>query len=124
RHIGLNAGVPQEVPALTLNRLCGSGAQAVVSAAQHILLGEADIVLAGGAENMSMSPYANFTQRFSKAKMGSMQFEDMLLATLTDQYTGNGMGMTAEKLAEQYDISRDAQDEFAVESNQRAAKAV
>ncbi|WP_341962281.1 acetyl-CoA C-acetyltransferase [Planococcus maritimus] len=123
RHIGLNAGVPQEVPALTLNRLCGSGAQAVVSAAQHILLGEADIVLAGGAENMSMSPYANFTQRFSKAKMGPMQFEDMLLATLTDQYTGSGMGMTAEKLAEQYDISREAQDEFAVESNQRAAKA-
>lgn len=124
RHIGLKAGVPKEVAALTLNRLCGSGAQAIVSAAQHILLEEANLVLAGGAENMSMSPYSNFAQRFSKAKMGNFQFEDMLSATLTDQYTGNGMGMTAEKLSEQYDISRQEQDEFAVESNQRAAKAV
>lgn len=123
RHIGLKAGVPQEVPALTLNRLCGSGAQAVVTAAQHILLGEADLVLAGGVENMSMSPYSNFDQRFSKSKMGNLQFEDMLTATLTDQYTGSGMGMTAEKLAEQYDISREEQDAFAVESNQRAARA-
>lgn len=124
RHIGLKAGVPKEVPALTLNRLCGSGAQAVVTAAQHILLGEADLVLAGGAENMSMSPYASFDQRFSKSKMGNLQFEDMLSATLTDQYTGSGMGMTAEKLAEQYNISREEQDAFSVQSNQRAAKAV
>src|SRR5699024_12711763 len=87
RHIGLKAGVPKEVPALTLNRLCGSGAQAVVTAAQHILLGEADLVLAGGAENMSMAPYANFKQRFGGSKMGDMKFDDMLLATLTDQYT-------------------------------------
>ncbi len=123
RHIGLKAGVPKEVPALTLNRLCGSGAQAVVTAAQHILLGEADIVLAGGAENMSMAPFANFTQRFNGAKMGNLQFEDMLTATLTDQYTGAGMGMTAEKLAEQYSISREEQDAFAVESHQRAARA-
>lgn len=124
RHIGLKAGVPKEVPALTLNRLCGSGAQAVVTAAQHILLGEADLVLAGGAENMSMSPYASFDQRFSKSKMGNLQFEDMLSATLTDQHTGSGMGMTAEKLAEQYNISREEQDAFSVQSNQRAAKAV
>lgn len=124
RHIGLHAGVPKEVPALTLNRLCGSGAQSVVSAAQHILLGEADIVLAGGAENMSMAPYANFKQRFGGSKMGDMKFDDMLLATLTDQYTGSGMGMTAEKLSEQHDISREEQDAFAVQSNQRAAKAV
>lgn len=123
RHIGLKAGVPKEVPALTLNRLCGSGAQAVVAAAQHILLGEADLVLAGGAENMSMSPYSNFDQRFSKSKMGNLQFADMLTATLTDQYTGSGMGMTAEKLAEQYNISREEQDAFAVESNQKAARA-
>lgn len=124
RHIGLKAGVPQEVPALTLNRLCGSGMQAVVTAAQHILLGEADIVLAGGAENMSQSPYSNFEQRFSGSKLGNLQFEDMLQATLTDQYTGSGMGMTAEKLSEQYSISREEQDAFAVESNWRAAKAV
>ena len=78
RHIGLKAGVPEEVPALTLNRLCGSGMQSVVSAAQHILLGEAEIVLAGGAENMSQSPYANFEQRFSGSKLGNLQFEDML----------------------------------------------
>lgn len=123
RHIGLKAGVPQEVPALTLNRLCGSGMQSIVSAAQHILLGEADIVLAGGAENMSQSPYSNFEQRFGGSKMGNLQFEDMLQATLTDQYTGSGMGLTAEKLAEQYDISREEQDAFSIESNQRAAKA-
>jgi len=124
RHIGLNAGVPQEVPALTLNRLCGSGMQSIVSAAQSILLREADIILAGGAENMSQSPYSNFEQRFSEAKLGNLQFEDMLQATLVDQYTGSGMGMTAEKLSEQYSISREEQDAFAIESNHRAAKAV
>ncbi|MEH7331879.1 acetyl-CoA C-acetyltransferase [Neobacillus drentensis] len=124
RHIGLKSGVPQEVPALTLNRLCGSGLQAVVSAAQHILVGDANVVLAGGAENMSQSPYANFTQRFGGAKMGNLAFDDMLLETLTDQYTGCGMGLTAEKLAEMYEISREEQDAFTVESNQRAARAV
>ena len=123
RHIGLKAGVPQEVPALTLNRLCGSGMQSVVTAAQHILLGEADVVLAGGAENMSQSPYSNFEQRFGGAKMGNIQFVDMLQATLTDQYTGSGMGMTAEKLADQYTISREEQDAFSVLSNERAAAA-
>ena len=123
RHIGLKAGVPQEVPALTLNRLCGSGMQSVVTAAQHILLGEADVVLAGGAENMSQSPYSNFEQRFGGAKMGNLQFVDMLQATLTDQYTGSGMGMTAEKLADQYSISREEQDAFSVLSNERATAA-
>ncbi|MEG0384325.1 MAG: acetyl-CoA C-acetyltransferase [Solibacillus sp.] len=123
RHIGLHAGVPQEVPALTLNRLCGSGMQAIVTGAQHILLGEAQIVLAGGAENMSQSPYANFEQRFGGAKMGALKFQDMLQSTLTDQYTGSGMGLTAEKLAEQYEISREEQDAFAIESNHRAAQA-
>lgn len=123
RHIGLKAGVPKEVPALTLNRLCGSGTQAVVSAAQMIQLGEAEIVLAGGAENMSMAPYANFSSRFHQAKLGPMKFEDMLLSTLTDDYTGNGMGMTAEKLSEMYDISRDEQDAFSALSHKRAAAA-
>ncbi|MCH7320601.1 acetyl-CoA C-acetyltransferase [Solibacillus sp. MA9] len=123
RHIGLHAGVPQDVPALTLNRLCGSGMQAIVSGAQHILLGEAQIVLAGGAENMSQSPYANFEQRFGGVKMGALKFQDMLQSTLTDQYTGSGMGLTAEKLAEQYEIPREEQDAFAIESNQRAAQA-
>ena len=123
RHIGLYAGVPQEVPALTQNRLCGSGMQSVVTAAQQILLGEANAVLAGGAENMSQSPYANFEQRFGGAKIGDLKFIDMLSATLTDQYTGNGMGMTAEKLAEEYSISREEQDEFALLSHTRAAAA-
>lgn len=123
RHIGLYAGVPKEVPALTLNRLCGSGMQSIVSAAQMIQLGEGEVVLAGGAENMSQSPYSNFEQRFSGSKLGNLQFTDMLLATLTDQYTGSGMGLTAEKLAEQYTISREEQDAFALLSNERAAKA-
>lgn len=123
RHIGLKAGVPKEVPALTLNRLCGSGTQALVSAAQLIQLGEADIVLAGGAENMSMAPFASFSSRFHQNKLGAMKFEDMVMATLTDEYTGNGMGMTAENLSDQYSISREEQDAFAVESHQRAAQA-
>lgn len=123
RHIGLYAGVPKEIPALTLNRLCGSGMQSVVSAAQMIQLGEGEVVLAGGAENMSQAPYSNFEQRFTTAKMGNFQFVDMLQATLTDQYTGSGMGLTAEKLAEQYTISREEQDEFAILSNNRAAAA-
>ena len=123
RHIGLYAGVPQEVPALTLNRLCGSGLQTLVTGAQQILLGEADVVLAGGAENMSQAPYSNFKQRFSGAKMGNLEFVDMLGATLTDQYTGNGMGMTAEKLSDQYSISREEQDEFALLSHTRATAA-
>lgn len=123
RHIGLYADVPQEVPALTLNRLCGSSLQSVVTGAQQILLGEAEVVLAGGAENMSQAPYSNFKQRFSGAKMGNLEFVDMLGATLTDQYTGNGMGMTAEKLADQYSIGREEQDAFALLSHERAAAA-
>ena len=123
RHIGLKAGVPKEVPALTLNRLCGSGMQSVVSAAQHLLLGEGNVILAGGAENMSQSPYSNFEQRFNGAKMGNLQFIDMLQATLTDQYTGSGMGLTAEKLAEIHNISREEQDKFALLSHLRASKA-
>ncbi|MET3683347.1 acetyl-CoA acetyltransferase family protein [Alkalibacillus flavidus] len=124
RHIGLKSGIPERVPALTLNRLCGSGLQSVVSAAQQIALQESDVVLAGGAENMSQSPLSNFKQRFKGVKMGDLTFTDMLSATLTDEYTGNGMGMTAEKLSEQYDISREAQDAYAVESHKRAANAV
>ena len=123
RHIGLKAGVPQEVPALTLNRLCGSGMQSIVTAAQHILLGEADVILAGGAENMSQSPYSTFTQRFNAPKLGNLQLIDMLQATLTDKYTGEGMGMTAEKLADIHSISRKDQDEFAILSHERAAAA-
>lgn len=120
RHIGLGANIPEEVGALTVNRLCGSGVQSIVSGAQSILLNESEINLVGGAENMSMSPYANFNNRFVGPKMGNLQYEDMLQATLTDAYTGSGMGLTAEKLAKQYNISRDDQDIFAMESNKRA----
>ncbi|MFD1039820.1 acetyl-CoA C-acetyltransferase [Virgibacillus byunsanensis] len=123
RHIGLLSGIPQEIPALTLNRLCGSGMQAAVTAVQHILVGDANIVLAGGTENMSQSPYSNFKQRFGGSKMGDLAFEDMLLATLNDEYTGMGMGMTAEKLAEKYDISREEQDQLSIESHNSAKKA-
>lgn len=123
RHISLLAGIPQEVPALTVNRLCGSGMQSVVSAAQQILLGEAHVVLAGGAENMSQSPYSNFEQRFGGSKLGDLKFVDMLQATLTDNYIGIGMGLTAEKLAQQYTISREEQDAYALQSHTRAAAA-
>lgn len=121
RHIALLAGLPEEVPALTLNRLCGSGLQAVISGAQEIQLGESQIVLAGGTENMSQAPFSNFEQRSQSSKMGNIQFEDMLQATLTDQYTGMGMGMTAENLAEKYAITREQQDAYAVLSHERAA---
>lgn len=124
RHIGLGADIPEEVPALTLNRLCGSGLQSVISAAQSILLEESNISLVGGTENMSMSPYSNFTNRFYGPKMGNFEYIDMLQATLTDAYTGSGMGLTAEKLAEQYDISRTEQDVYAMESNKRTEIAV
>lgn len=123
RHIGLYTGVPIETPALTVNRLCGSGMQAVVSAAQSLLLKEGKSALVGGAENMSMSPHADFKTRAHGAKMGGMTFNDMLLSTLTDAYTGKGMGITAENLAVKYEITRDQQDEYAALSHQRAAQA-
>ncbi|WP_209123248.1 acetyl-CoA C-acetyltransferase [Alkalihalobacillus sp. BA299] len=124
RHIALKAGVSIDTPALTVNRLCGSGMQSIVSAAQSIRLGESNLALVGGAENMTMSPHANFSSRFSGVKYGNFQFEDMLLSTLTDQYTGSGMGVTAENLAEKYEISREEQDEFALLSQQRATEAI
>lgn len=124
RHIGLKAGVSIETPALTVNRLCGSGMQAVISVAQSMILKESELALVGGAENMTMSPHANFTSRFSGVKYGNFAFEDMLLSTLTDQYAGIGMGITAENLAEKYEITREEQDEFALESQHKAKKAI
>lgn len=122
RHIALKSGVPLESPALTVNRLCGSGLQAVVSAAQSLSLGDGNVALSGGADNMSLTPHALRGSRFG-TKLGSPVVDDMLTATLTDEYTGCGMGITAENLAEKYNISRDEQDEFAYISQQRAAKA-
>lgn len=123
RHVALKSGVPIEAPALTLNRLCGSGLQAIVSGAQEILLNDAEMALVGGTENMSQAPYANFEQRFGGSKMGDLKFNDMLSSSLHDEYVGAGMGMTAENLAEKYELTREEQDAFAVLSHQRAKKA-
>lgn len=122
RHISLKTGLPEETPALTMNRLCGSGLQAVISAAQTISLGEAQTALAGGTENMSQSPHVLRNTRFGTG-LKSPQMDDMLWATLSDEYIGSGMGVTAENLAERYDISRAEQDEFAYRSQQKAAAA-
>ncbi|WP_010647525.1 acetyl-CoA C-acetyltransferase [Oceanobacillus massiliensis] len=122
RHIAIKAGIPLSSPALTVNRLCGSGLQSVVSAAQSIMLGEGQVALAGGVENMSQSPYALRGSRFG-TKLRTPQVDDMLWAALTDEYIGSGMGNTAENLAEKYSISREEQDEYAFLSHQRAAAA-
>lgn len=123
RHTAIKAGVPVESPAMLVNRLCGSGLQAVVSGVQSILSGDGEIGLVGGIENMSMSPHASYTARFSPQKFGSVIFEDMLQQTLTDQMIGDGMGITAENLAEQYGITREEQDAFSLLSHQRAQAA-
>jgi acetyl-CoA acyltransferase 2 len=123
RHTALKAGVPASVPAMLVNRLCGSGMQAAVSAMQNLRDQGEGIALCGGIENMSQSPHASFTHRFHNQKFGAIAFEDMLLQTLSDEYIGCGMGITAENLAKQYNISREEQDEFASYSHQRAAEA-
>jgi acetyl-CoA C-acetyltransferase len=123
RHTALASGVPAEVPAMLVNRLCGSGMQAVVSAVQNLRDSEDGIALCGGIENMSQSPHATFTHRFQAQKFGAISFEDMLLNTLSDEYLGYGMGITAENLAKQFQISREEQDEYASLSHERSAKA-
>ncbi|MGX1099431.1 beta-ketothiolase BktB [Amorphus sp. MBR-141] len=123
RVAAIEAGVPETVPALTLNRLCGSGLQAVVSAAQMILLGDADVALAGGAESMSRAPFASADARFGK-RMGDAALTDVLLATLQGPFGEGHMGVTAENVAGDYGIGRDEQDRFAVESQRRAARAI
>ena len=123
RHVGLYAGVPQAVPALTLNRLCGSGFQAVVSAAEQILTGQANVVLCGGTENMSMAPHVVYGLR-NGARFGKApQMQDLLWECLTDTNTGMPMAITAENLAEKYNITRDEADEYGLLSQQRWAAA-
>ncbi|ARI75623.1 acetyl-CoA C-acetyltransferase [Halobacillus mangrovi] len=122
RHIALNTGLPITSPALAVNRLCGSGLQSVVSAAQSIQLGEGELALAGGVDSMSLAPYALRGSRFG-TKLGTPKVDDTLWAALTDEYIGAGMGVTGENLAEKYEISRESQDEFATLSHQRAADA-
>ena len=122
RHVGLQAGLPIEVPALTVNRLCGSGMQAVVSAAQMIQLGEANTVLAGGMEAMSQAPHVIRGARWGLG-LGEGKMEDSLLVALLDTYCGLNMANTAELYAEQQQISREMMDEFAVRSQKLAASA-
>ena len=119
RHIGLRAGVPHDVPALTLNRLCGSGFQAIITGAEQILTGQASVVLAGGTENMSMAPHVMHGLR-DGAKFGRPPaLKDLLWECLTDTQTGMPMAMTAEKLAEQYGLTREQVDEVAMASQER-----
>jgi acetyl-CoA acetyltransferase family protein len=122
RHVGLNAGLPIEVPALTVNRLCGSGIQSAVNGAQLLLLGEADIVLTGGMENMTQAPHAIRGLR-SGLKLGQGQLEDTLWSALLDTHCGCTMAVTAENCAAKYGISREEQDKYAIRSQQLAAKA-
>ena len=123
RIAAMNAGIPQEVPAMTLNRLCGSGVQAIISAAQTIMLGDASLALAGGAEVMSRAPHYLQVARFGQ-KMGDAPLVDGLTGILTDPF-GNGiMGLTAENVAQKYQITRQDQDAFALESQRRAAAAM
>jgi acetyl-CoA acetyltransferase family protein len=122
RHVALKAGVPIEVPALTVNRLCGSGIQAAVSGAQLLLLDEADIVLTGGIESMSQAPHVIRGLR-SGLKLNQGKLEDSLYEALLDPYCGLFMAQTAEKCATKYGISRDAQDAYALRSQEAAARA-
>ncbi|MBF0979908.1 MAG: acetyl-CoA C-acetyltransferase [Clostridiales bacterium] len=124
RQISLDAGVPKEVPALTINKVCGSGLRAISLAAQMIKAGDADIVVAGGAENMSKTAYALPTGRYG-ARMNNAQIVDMMVNDgLTDAFNNYHMGITAENIAEQWGITREQLDEFAVISQNRAEEAI
>jgi len=123
RVAAMTAGIPKEVPALTLNRLCGSGLQAVVTAAQMIMLGDAKVAVAGGAESMSRSPYSLPGVRWGQ-RLGDSAAVDMMLSALHDPFGHGHMGITAENLALDGGITRDEQDALALESHRRAAAAI
>ncbi|WP_028206951.1 beta-ketothiolase BktB [Paraburkholderia nodosa] len=123
RVAAINGGVAQHAPALTVNRLCGSGLQAIVSAAQTILLGDADIAIGGGAENMSRAPYSMPAARFGQ-RMGDTQLVDMMIGALHDPFQTIHMGVTAENVAKKFGITREAQDALALESHRRAERAI
>jgi len=122
RVAAINGGLAHESGALTVNRLCGSGLQAIVSASQYILLGDVDAAVAGGAESMSRAAYANVTQRWG-ARMGDSKLIDMMVGALTDPFDTIHMGVTAENVATKCGITREQQDAFAVESHRRATAA-
>ncbi|MDG1768034.1 MAG: acetyl-CoA C-acyltransferase family protein [Yoonia sp.] len=123
RVAAMQAGIPESTPAMNLNRLCGSGVQAIVSMIQSLQLGDADFALAGGSENMSRSPYIISDQRWG-AKMGDVKTQDMMLGALNCPFGISHMGVTAENVAREHSISRDDQDAFALLSQDRAAAAV
>ncbi|MDX6381672.1 MAG: acetyl-CoA C-acetyltransferase, partial [Rubrobacteraceae bacterium] len=126
RQVGINAGIPVEAPAMTINRMCGSGLQAIVSAAQEIALGEANVILAGGIENMNQAPFLLPKGRYGY-RMGlpdAKILDHMVYDGLWDAFNDYHMGMTAENVAERYGITREEQDEYAARSHQRAARAI
>jgi acetyl-CoA C-acetyltransferase len=123
RVAGIEAGVPETAPAMNVNRLCGSGAQAVASAVQALAMGDCDYALAGGAENMSRSPYAMPGARWG-TKMGDATAWDMMVGALTDPFGTGHMGVTAENVAQENQITREEQDAFALESQNRAKRAI
>ncbi|KVR27703.1 acetyl-CoA acetyltransferase [Burkholderia ubonensis] len=123
RVAAIDGGVAQHTPAMNVNRLCGSGLQAIVSAAQTILLGDADVAIGGGAESMSRAPYTVPAARFGQ-RMGDGKLVDMMLGALHDPFQTIHMGVTAENVARKYGITRDDQDALALESHRRAARAI
>ena len=122
RRAAMDAGIPETTPAMNVNRLCGSGAQAIVSVAQSLMLGDADFGLAGGSETMSRSPHIRSRVRFGQ-KMGDVAAQDMMLGALNCPFGTGHMGVTAENVAVEHQISREAQDAFALTSQNRAARA-
>lgn len=124
RHIALDAGVPKEASAFSVNRLCGSGVQAVVSAAQQIVLGDSRLALAGGAESMSRGAYLLPPQARNGVRMGDMGIQDLTLGILSDPFGSGHMGCTAENIAKQYGFTREQLDQFALESHQKASRAI
>lgn len=123
RVIGLQSGMAQESAALTLNRLCGSGLQAIVTAANAITLGDTDIAIGGGVETMSRAPYTSNVPRFG-ARMGDFKLTDMMIGALQDPFGAGHMGITAENVADQFGITREEQDAFAAESQRKALAAI
>ena len=118
----VNGGCPIETPAFNVNRLCGSGLQAIVSASQSILLGDCDVAIGAGAENMSRAPYAALATRWG-ARMGDTKMVDMMVGALNDPFQTIHMGVTAENVAKEFNITREDQDALALESHHRAEKA-
>ncbi|MES2537580.1 MAG: acetyl-CoA C-acyltransferase family protein [Pseudomonadota bacterium] len=123
RVVGINAGMARESAALTLNRLCGSGLQAIVTAANAIQLGDTDIAVGAGVETMSRAPHSTQATRWGQ-RMGDVSMSDMMIGALSDPFGAGHMGITAENVAEKFSISREAQDAFAVESQRRAVAAI